>query len=155
MITLNDVTTYNAFIASLFVELVDICYSSGKSINIGVVFRPPNTEVTIFNEVMEDLGISWIKNYILGDYNITVVYFDMHQPSGYISEIMFSHSLGLFINRPTRVTSNYVTIIDSIYSYEIINYLGYYAQIKVTISHSTLHMMNLGTLSKEILWQYS
>ena len=53
----------------------------------------------------------------------------MHQPSGYILEIMFSHSLVPFINKPTRVTSNYATIIDSIYSYKIINYLGFYAQI--------------------------
>ena len=76
-----------------------------------------------------DIGWDWIENYILGDYNITVVYFDMLQPSGYISEIMFSHSLVPFINRPTRVTSNYVHITDSIYSYEIINYLGFYAHI--------------------------
>ena len=73
-ITLNDVNIYNEFIESLFVELVDIRSSSGKIINIGVVYRPPNTEVTVFNEVMDDLlhklRLNQKAMYILGDYNI-------------------------------------------------------------------------------------
>ena len=105
----------NDFFESLFVELVDIRYSPGKSIIIGVVYSPPNTEVTIFNEVMEDLlhKVRLDQNavYILGDYNINLLNCDKHQSSGNFLDIMFSHS---FINRPTRVTANSATIIDNI-----------------------------------------
>ena len=124
-ITLNDVSICNESIESLFVELVHIRSSPGKSIIIGVVYRPPNTEVTVFNEVMEDLLHKLRLNqkaiYILGDYNITLLNCDMHQSSGNFLEIMFSHSLIPFINRPTRETANSATIIDNIYSNEIQN----------------------------------
>ena len=37
---INDIVENNEFIESLFVELTDICSSSGKNIIIGVVYRP-------------------------------------------------------------------------------------------------------------------
>ena len=124
-ITLNDVSICNESIESLFVELVGIRSSSGRSIIIGVVYRPPNSEVTVFNEVMEDLLHKMRLNQkainILGDYNINLLNCDMHQSNGNFLEIMFSHSLIPFINRPTRLTANSATIIDNIYSNEIRN----------------------------------
>ena len=65
---------------------MDIRSSSGKSIIIGVVYRPPNREVPVFNEVLDDLLHTLRLNqkaiYIICDYIINLLNCDMHQSSG-------------------------------------------------------------------------
>ena len=116
---INDIVENNEFIESLFVELTDICSSSGKNIIIGVVYRPPNTSIETFNEILEDMLCKLKPHkksvYITGDFNINLFNSETHQPTSSFLESMFSNSLLPVINRPTRVTTNSATLIDNIF----------------------------------------
>ena len=116
---INDIVENNEFIESLFVELTDICSSSGKNIIIGVVYRPPNTSIETFNEILEDMFCKLKPHkksvYITGDFNINLFNSETHQPTSSFLESMFSNSLLPVINRPTRVTTNSATLIDNIF----------------------------------------
>ena len=119
-VTRNDLAEFNSHIESLFIELPACQFDLNKCIIVGVIYRPPDTDVNVFNNTVADLLMKLKtennkKIYSAGDYDINLFNIDRHVPTSEFLELMFSHSLYPMINRPTRVTSASATIIDNIY----------------------------------------
>ena len=77
-----------------------------KEIIIGVTYRPPNTCIEKFTDILNDIQ-NQIKMetkvcYILGDYNIDLLKCDFHKPSSEFLTTMFENSFYNLINRPTN-----------------------------------------------------
>ena len=110
-------------IEMIFIEVPrDSCNLKNNCL-IGVVYRPPNTDVQTFTEKLAEI-LSNIKNehktvYIMGDFNIDLLSVDTHIPSSDFLELMYSHGLFPTISKPTRVTTSSKTLIDNIFTNDI------------------------------------
>jgi len=97
--------------------------NSHKNIIIGEIYRPPNTDIDLFNTNLMDILDSIQREnkliYLLGDFNINLLNTDIHNYSSEFIDIMYSHSLFPLINKPTRVTERSATLIDNIFSNNI------------------------------------
>jgi hypothetical protein len=102
---------------SLFIQL-DGRDSKTKDIIIGVVYKPPNTDLDVFNtqfgEVLNVLAKEKKPCYILGDYNINLLKFQTHLPIGDFINTILSNGFYQLIDKPTRITLNSATLIDNI-----------------------------------------
>ena len=100
---------------SLIVQLSQPSVSA-KDIIIGVVYKPPNTNVetflTNFSAVLEKLSKENRPTYLLGDKNIDLLKYNHHSES-FLNQIL---CYGFFpkIDRSTRVTNTSATLIDNI-----------------------------------------
>ena len=113
---IDELTDVNAIMETVFVE---ICLNHTNVI-VGVVYRPPDTNLQVFNE-MYNQHLEFIKKkqclcYILGDYNINLLKYDDHIATGKFLDDMFANSFIPLINRPTRVTPTSATLIDNIFT---------------------------------------
>ena len=121
----NDLNVFNESCESLFVEIDRTKLIKEKNIVIGVIYQPPNTEISHFIEIMKDI-MEKIKNenkicYLVGDYNINLINVDSHNLTSEFNEIMYSGGFIPLITRPTRVTHTSATLIDNIYSNQILD----------------------------------
>ena len=122
----NDLNIFNDICESLFVEIDRTNLIREKNIIIGVIYRPPNTEISHFIDIMKDIMYNKIKNenkicYLVGDYNINLINVDSHGLTSEFNDIMYSGGFILLITRPTRVTCTSATLIDNIYSNQILD----------------------------------
>ena len=76
-----DLPEYTSF-ESLFIQLTNNKY---KNIIIGVVYRPPDSDVTKFtNDIEQILSVVTKEHrqcFLLGDYNINLLKHDKHVPT--------------------------------------------------------------------------
>ena len=89
------------------------------NIIIGVVYRPPDTDVNVFAVYITQI-LPAIKNenktvYIACDFNINLLNTDKYIPNAKCFETMYSYSFFPLINEPTRVSKHSATLIDSIF----------------------------------------
>ena len=116
----NDLSFFNDDFESLFVELSNIRSSCGKSVIVGCIYRPPNTDVRLFtgqlDNILDKLRVERKAIYLAGDYNINILNSDKHKPSAEFLETLFSYSLCPLINRPTRITNSFASLIGNIFS---------------------------------------
>ena len=102
---------------SLYV-FVEIQNAPNKNIIVGCLYRPPNSNVSTFNETIGDLlkllNYKKLPVYILGDFNIDLLKYNTHNPTSEFVNTIFSESFIPLINRPTRVTETSATLIDNI-----------------------------------------
>ena len=100
----------------LFVEAE---IDSAKEI-IGIVYRPPNSNVDTFtsllNDILDKLKMNNKHCWIMGDFNIDLMKNNSHKPTTDFINMMFANALIPLINKPTRITSTTATIIDNIFS---------------------------------------
>ena len=94
-----------------------------KNSIIGVLYRPPNTDTSIFNQQLLNI-LSSLKTenkivYLMGDFNINLLNIDKHLPSSIFLENLFSYNFYPLINKPTRVSKNSATLIDNIFCNDI------------------------------------
>ena len=54
-VTRNDLSEFNSHIESLFIELPTSQFNLNKCIMVGVIYRPPDTDVNVFNNPVADL----------------------------------------------------------------------------------------------------
>ena len=110
---------FNQSVEFLFIRLQNTDSSRSNSIIVGVIYRPPNTNIIHFNEALSTLldkvKLENKQVYLSGDYDITLINTDKHQPSVEFLESMFSYSLYPMINRPTRIRESSATLIDDIF----------------------------------------
>ena len=117
----KDLNMLNNNIESLYIE-IDKTMITGfdRNIVVGVVYRPPNTEIDVFNTYLNNMlstvDLSKKACYIMGDFNINLLKVDSHNLSKEFIDIMFSHSYFPLVNKPTRVTDTSATLIDNIFS---------------------------------------
>ena len=115
----NDLSYQNRTIESLFIEIDKNQLKNKQNVVVGVIYRPPNTDIHEFNEFLEDcldkIKAEKKKAYLLGDFNINLLNSDQHIPSKEFIDTLFSHSFMPFITKPTRVTQKSATLIDNIF----------------------------------------
>ena len=111
---MNDLCMITDYIECLFVKLS----TKDSSYVVGVVYRPPNSNITLFNEKMNDI-LSKLSNmpcYVMGDYNIDLMKYENHMQTGEFLNNMHSNSLIPLIYKPTRETKTTATLIDNIFT---------------------------------------
>ena len=59
------------------------------------------------------------KCYIMGDYNINLLNYDLHTATAEFTDMMYANSFVPLINRPTRITESSATLIDNIFSNDL------------------------------------
>ena len=83
---------------------------------IGVVYRPPGTDLGTLNEYISML-LTKLKNefktyYLMGDYNVNLLNYNKHRETTEFVDILHSISFAFLINRPTRINGSSATLID-------------------------------------------
>ena len=98
----------------------------GYTYFIGLVYRPPNINITEFSNAMHYIldKIASKPCYIMGDYNLDLLKHEIHHPTENFLDSIYANYLVPLINRPTRITRESSTLIDNIFSnnYNVIDY---------------------------------
>jgi hypothetical protein len=114
----TDLSFMKDYIESIFVE---ISQENSANIVIGCIYRPPNSDVALFNiEVLQMLNIlnknRKILTFIMGDFNLNLLNSDSHAPTNDFLNNLMSHSFLPAIHHPTRITATASTLLDNIFS---------------------------------------
>ena len=115
----DDLCVKNTHCESLFLEIEKDNFDIPNNIIIGLIYRPPNTDVKEFNEGLSNTleKISREKKiiYLMGDFNINLLDIENHIPSSEFIELLYSYGLYPMITKPTRMQNNSATLIDNIF----------------------------------------
>jgi len=103
-------------VESPFVELTN---PNGKNILIGVMYRPPksniNNFITYLQSLLQNPIFSNKDSFLMGDFNIDLMKCDSLNTSQEFIEILMSASFLPLISKPTRVANETATLIDNIF----------------------------------------
>ena len=122
--TREDISCQSKISESLFIEIDKHHFEKKQNIVIGVIYRPPDTDIKEFNNHLKQC-LNKIKSerksaYILGDFNVNLLNCDRHIPSQEFVDTLFSNSFIPCTTKPTRVTSRSATLIDNIFTNDIV-----------------------------------
>ena len=85
----DDLCMSNNIIECLFVEAFIV-----KKVLIGIIYRPPDTPISTFNDhlknVIDSIKCSNIPCYLLGDFNINLLNQSSHQTTSDFLDILYS-----------------------------------------------------------------
>ena len=111
---MTDLCMVTDYLECLFVKV----NTNGSSYVVGVVYRPPNSNITLFNEKINDIlnEVSNMSCYVMGDYNIDLLKHENHLQTAEFLNNMQSNSLIPLIYKPTRETKTTATLIDNIFT---------------------------------------
>lgn len=119
---IEEISLVNDIIECLFIEIKKSEVQTSQDVIVGVIYRPPNTDIRLFNDSLSEI-IHRIHNnkliYLLGDFNINLLNTDNHPATSEFVELMYSFSLFPLISKPTRIQQNSATLIDNIFSNQI------------------------------------
>ena len=120
-----DLNQFDNSIESIFIEVNKDQLNTTKNILIGVIYRPPNQNMDIFNEKISEMLETIRKEekfcYLLGDCNINILNYESHRLTGDFVDLLSSYSFLPLITRPTRITASSATLIDNIFTNHIEN----------------------------------
>ena len=117
--TRNDPKIYKSFeLESAFIE---ICNPKKTNIIIGCIYKHPNMNIDEFNddylnEFLDKLSKGNKTVFLLGDFHINLLNYDIHPPTNEFLDSFSSHYFLPHILQPSRVTTNSKTLIDNIFS---------------------------------------
>ena len=105
---------------SLFVEIPSTVFRMEKNIIIGIIYRPPGTDLNKFSDLLANI-LDRIKKenkicYLIGDYNINLMNYDFHNATAEFADLLYANSFIPLINRPTIVSRFSATLIDNIFT---------------------------------------
>ena len=104
----------------VFIEIDKEIIKRDKNIIIGVIYRPPNSDLDAFNSSISLLLSELMQEnkhcYIMGDYNINLLNYENHQLTAEFVDQLHSNSFVSLINKPTRVKKHSATLIDNIFT---------------------------------------
>ena len=107
-------------IESVFCEFNKDQFNLEKNVVVGVIYRPPNTDIKVFNEIVAGIlaKLKTEKKYIhlMGDVNINLINMDNHVATQDFIDLLSEYGLMPTISKPTRVTRRSATLIDNIFS---------------------------------------
>ena len=110
---------------AMFIELSKDETGLNKNVVIGLIYRPPNQDIKIFNELIsEKLNMTKNENkllYVMGDFNIDILKHDDHLATSEFLETLYSYVLFPLISKPTRIAKETATLIDNIFSSDFAN----------------------------------
>ena len=117
----NDLSKISNHTETLFVEIAQ----QKRNILVGVVYRRPKTSIIDFMDSVKQILIT-IQNenklcYITGDFNIDLLKADSSKQASDLIALFHSHFLFCTITKPTRVKKNSTTLIDHIWSNDLVN----------------------------------
>ena len=122
----DDLTIFGDHCDSLFIVIDKSVFGSGRDLLIAVIYRPSNTDIKLFIDVLKDvLEKLQLENkllYLMGDYNINRLNVDPHSLTADFNDTMYSSGLIPLITHPTRVTENSATLIDNIFTNKVVSY---------------------------------
>ena len=106
---------------------VSIPLTKTKNIILGNIYRPntfpkaslpqaSKTHFEILDIINNDKKFKGSKIYILGDFNIDLLKFDVHNPTNNFLNNNISLGLLPYITKPTHITKTNASLIDNIYS---------------------------------------
>ena len=121
-----DLTIFEHYCESMFIEIDKSVFGSQRNMLVGVIYRPPNTDMKLFidalKEILENVQSENKVLYLVGDYNINHLNVDSHSLTVDFNDTIYSYGLVPLITRPTRVTETSATLIDNIFTNKIIRY---------------------------------
>ena len=104
----------------VFIEIDKEIFTRDKNIIVGVIYRPPNSDLDAFNSSISLLLSELMQEnkhcYIMGDYNINFLNYENHQRTAEFVDQLHSNSFDSLINKPTRVKKHSATLIDDIFT---------------------------------------
>ena len=120
---LDNITVVEQFIESLFVQFK----YGGKLMLVGIIYRPPSSDLLLFLSKMEDILMSigrqkYDRVLICGDFNIDILNVDGDASTSNFINLLSSHFLLPLITRPTRISNNSYSLIDNIFSQNLNNF---------------------------------
>ena len=111
-------------IESVFVELVR---GGGRGNEVvGVIYRPPGGNVAEFNEELGKIlsKVRGINTYLLGDFNLDLLQADKHKPTNDFLQGFYVGGVYPLISLPTRITDTSATLIDNIWTNNLVAEMG-------------------------------
>ena len=110
---------------SIFIEIDKKVFNKTRNLIVGVIYRPPDTDIRKFNDFL-DKCLGKIRaekklSYLMGDYNINIMNWEEHIPTQEFVDLLSSHGHLPYITKPTRVTKTSATLIDNIFSNDLEN----------------------------------
>ena len=117
--TRNDLKIYKSFeLESAFIQ---ICNTNKANIIIGCIYKHPSMNINEFNndylnELLDKLSKENKTIFLLGDFNINLLNYNIHPPTNEFLDSLSSHYFLPHILQPSRVTTNSKTLIDNIFS---------------------------------------
>ena len=113
----TDISVFmEGILESVFVEIVR--EQGRKNTIIGVVYRPPGADLTVFNSRLKEIATKLRSQdtYIMGDFNVDLIKSSSHRQSTEFLEGFYSESMYPLISLPTRITDTSATLIDNIFT---------------------------------------
>ena len=110
---------YKSFeLESTFIE---ICNTKKTNIIIGCIYKHPNMNINEFNddylnELLDKLSKESKTLFLLGDFKINLLNYDIHPPTNEFLDSLLSHYFLPHILQPSKVTTNSKTLTYNIFS---------------------------------------
>ena len=118
-----DLSYFSEDCESVFIEVEKGHQQQSSNVIIGVIYRPPNHDISSFNDKMNSIvNVVQRENktcYLLGDYNIDILNYASHVHTAQFVDMMSSNGFLPLITRPSRVTATSATLIDNIFTNDI------------------------------------
>ena len=156
----DDLLHMNDYIECVFIELEKGEMGLGSNAVIGVIYRPPGTEIKIFNEhlqgILQSINSENKKCYLLGDYNINLLNIDKHTDTNEFLDMMYTHSLFPNITKRTRIYGKSSTLIDNIFSNDLLGTtqtLSGILETDISDHYPVFHIVDMSLYPKENLYQ--
>lgn len=102
---------------------VEIDMGKRKNIIVSCAYRAPNNSIEKFKEVMESMATNTEQKvtFLCGDYNIDLLNPNKLTPIEKFMDAMYSRSLYPTITKPSRITVHSATLIDNIFTNNLID----------------------------------
>ena len=85
---------------AIFVEVEIEIFCTDKNVIVGVIYRPPNTDAVLFNDViLQTLNTIHQEHklcHLMGDYNLNLLNATFHEPTSDFLNQMYTFSLEKF-----------------------------------------------------------
>ena len=113
----HELTIMNDVLETIF---VDVFIPGKRNVVLGVVYRPPQSNLNLFIDEVHDILSNPLLNnktiFLMGDYNLNLLTCDGNSCIDDFLNLMVSFSLMPLITKPTRVSENSSTLIDNIFT---------------------------------------
>ena len=111
---------FNDSIETVFIEIDKLEVHSETNIIVGVIYRPPNTDMKLFSELMTNVFERLQREnklcYLMGDYNLDLLKHEIHPQTSDFLDIIYSYNYIPLITRPTGRKEQSGTLIDNIFT---------------------------------------
>jgi exonuclease III len=116
----NDLAKCDENLESIFVEVNKHNFNFTKNVIIGTIYRPPNSDINVFIEHMNNILSTINKEkklcYLMGDFNLNLLNVNLDKKSTEFFNTMQSYLYMPLINKPTRLSNTCSSIIDNIFT---------------------------------------